>query len=402
MRIEDLSVNERILIHLKDYSTDPENESAQLGQTQEGIGEAVGIRINHVPRATNALLGNAYIGEALVHVGGLKRKRKAFFLTPRGTEIAEGLISKLKAQKVHFRDSAGSEKTLSLHEILFRARGSTAPNLILTCFRDGLILESSLSGLQAAPFLSTLPEFPGNEAFVDREKETAFLRSRIESGEPLLVVSGIKGIGKTQLVLRTLKRFEGNKNIFWYTLHEWDTIRNLLEQVAANNVRLGRNELRKFLRQTKNADTGMAAASLIRDLQESESIIVLDNIFDLKREMMQLLYLICEQSRTLKNVCVILITRDRQSLSPTACLGTLGPNDLILKGLDRGSSLELLGSLGMDPQDMDRVFAMTQGHPLALKLVNSEEILSLIDIKGLTKEELWVVRCLKAFDAIFE
>lgn len=402
MRIEDLSVNERILIHLKDYSTDPENEGAQLGQTQEGIGEAVGIRINHVPRATNALLGNAYIGEALVHVGGLKRKRKAFFLTPRGTEIAEGLISKLKAQKVHFRDSTGSEKILPLHEILFRARGSTAPNLILACFRDGLILESSLSGLQTAPFLSTLPELPGNEAFVDREKETAFLRSRIVSGEPLLVVSGIKGIGKTQLVLRTLKRFEGNKNIFLYTLHEWDTIRSLLEQVAANNVRLGRNELRKFLRQTKNPDTGMAATSLLKDLQESESIIVLDNIFDLKREMMQLLYLICEQSRTLKNVCVILITRDRQSLSPTACLGTLGSNDLILKGLDRGSSLELLGSLGMDPQDMDRVFAMTQGHPLALKLVNSEEILSMIDIKGLTKEELWVVRCLKAFDAIFE
>jgi hypothetical protein len=402
MRIEDLSVNERILIHLKDYSTDPANEGAQLGQTQEGIGEAVGIRINHVPRATNTLLGHEYIGEALVHVGGLKRKRKAFFLTPRGAEIAEGLISKLKAQKVQFRDSAGSEKTLPVHEILFRARGSTASCLILACFRDGLILESSLSGLQTTPFLSTLPELPANEAFVDREKETAFLVSGIESCEPLLVVSGIKGIGKTQLVLRTLKRFEGHKNIFWYTLREWDTVRNLLEQMAANNVRLGRNELRKFLRQTKNIDTGMAATSLLKDLRESDSIIVLDNIFDLKRELMQLLYLICEQSRTLKDVCAILITRDRQSLSPTACLGTLGPNDLVLKGLDRKSSLELLSILGMDPQDMDRVFAMTQGHPLALKLVNSEEIVSLIDTKGLTKEELWVVRCLKAFDAIFE
>ncbi len=402
MRIEDLSVNERILIHLRDFSTDPASEGARLGQTQEGIAEAVGIRINHVPRATNALLGNAYIGEALVHVGGLKRKRKAFFLTPSGTGIADGLISKLKTQTVRFRNSDGSERMLPLHELLFRGRGCTASGLILSHFREGLILEPSLSGSPAVSFVSTLPELPAKEIFVDRKKETAAIASRLQSAEPLLVVSGIKGIGKTQLVLRALKALEGSKNLFWYELHDWDTARNLLERMAENHVRLGRNELRKYLRQTKETDLGMAASAMMKDMQESDSVIVLDNIFDLKREIMQLLYILCENSRSMKKVSFVLITRDRQSLSPTASLGTMGPNDIVLKGLDRANSFELLGSLGMEDQDMERVFAMTQGHPLALKLVNSEEILALIDTSGLTKEELWVVRCLKAFDAIFE
>ena len=94
MRIEDLSVNERILIHLRDYSMDPVNEGAAMGQTQEGIGEAIGIRINHVPRATKKLLDDSYIDDTLVHIGGLKRKRKAYFLFKKGRKIADDLIDK--------------------------------------------------------------------------------------------------------------------------------------------------------------------------------------------------------------------------------------------------------------------------------------------------------------------
>jgi hypothetical protein len=64
--------------------------------------------------------------------------------------------------------------------------------------------------------------------------------------------------------------------------------------------------------------------------------------------------------------------------------------------------MEMMATLGLEPEDSDRVFAMTQGHPLAIKLVNSEEIMKVIDTKGLTKEEVWVVRCMKAFNAIFD
>ena len=73
MKLADLTVNERILVHLRDFPSDLSAGAAQRGQTQEGISEGVDVRINHIPRAVRKLLSDQYIEEHLAHVGGLKR-----------------------------------------------------------------------------------------------------------------------------------------------------------------------------------------------------------------------------------------------------------------------------------------------------------------------------------------
>ena len=402
MRVEDLSVNERIVIHLRDFSMDPINEGADMGQTQEGIGESVGIRINHVPRATKKLLDDAYIDETLVHIGGLKRKRKAYYLLKKGKEIADNLTDDFRTQKILFRDSGGTEKLITMDELIFKARTITPSNIILTYFNEGVILESALEGKDEFPYVSTLDTITEPDIFVNREKEMDFLKKNIDDGKKLLVVSGIKGIGKTSLVWKVLKTYEGKKNIMWYSAHDWDSARSMMEALSDFYVRLGRNEMKKLLRISKDMDIGISAGSLIKDIQDSDSVVVIDNVFDLKREVMQLLHMICENSRNINGAIFILITRDREGLMASPCLGNLGGNDLVIKGLEYDKAMMLMKQMGMEPDESERVFAMTQGHPLALKLVNSEEIDKVIDTKGLTKEEVWVVRCLKAFDAIFE
>ncbi len=402
MIIEDLSVNERILIHLRDYSMDPANDGAAMGQTQEGIGETVGIRINHVPRATKKLLNDKYIDEELVHIGGLKRKRKAFFLTKAGLDITADILSKLRSQKVIFRDSEGHEKLIPIDDLIFKAKYGSPSRLILTYFNDGVLLESALKGWSEHPYISTLDIVPEPDIFVDREFESKFLLDKINSHQKLIVVSGIRGIGKTSLVWKVLKTYEGRKNILWYTAHDWGSVRNLIEALSEFYVRLGRNEMRKMLRVSKSLDIGMTTVTLLKDIQDSDSIVVIDNVFDLRKEVMQLLHMICENSRNIKGASFIFITRDREGLVASPCLGDFGGNDLVVKGLEHEKAMELMSQFGMEPDESERVYAMTQGHPLALKLVNSEEIGKVIDTKGLTKEEVWVMRCLKAFDAIFE
>jgi len=400
MRIEDLSVNERVLIHLRDMSTDPVNDGAKLGQTQEGIAEGIGIRINHVPRATNSLLGDGYIGEALVHIGGLKRKRKAFFLTGKGIEAADGLISDLKGQKVLYRDSEGKESMLSIQDMLFKARTTKPSSLILSSFKDGVVLEDTLTGASAATFISMLDMISPPEIFVNRVAEMSDLEKWLDAGQRVITISGIKGIGKTSLAWKTLKGYESRKNILWYTAHEWDTSRAFLDQVSEMYVRLGRNEVKKILRQSRDVDITQAASALIRDMQDSDSVLVIDNVFDLKREVMQLLNAVCEQTRNLHNSCLVLITRDMELMN---CIpSAIGCRNITVQGLERESAMKLMGTMGLEPEDSDRVYAMTQGHPLAIKLVNSDEIKKVIDTKGLTKEEVWVVRCMKAFNAIFD
>jgi hypothetical protein len=403
MRVEDLSVNERILTHLSDYRFDPERATASIAQTQECISEAVGIRINHVPRATKKLLDDNYIEAALVHIGGLKRKRKAYFLTESGSKITEKIISKVRGQKVLFRSADGAESTLKIEEVIFRSGSKVSiSKIILTAFNEGLVQASALAEQERPPYLSTLDAVPEPAHFFGREVECDRLKNNLEGDERIIVVSGMRGIGKTSLVRTVLKGYEDSRNILWYVAHEWDTARSMLESLAEFFIRLERNELKKLLRTTKKMDINLAVSTLMRDILASNTILVMDNIFDLKEEVMQLLYMICESSRNLQNSHLIFITRDRDVLTSTPCLGDLGgANEIQLKGLDQKWASRLMAEMGMEPDEMDRVYGMTDGHPLALELVNSKEIEKIIDTDGLTKEEVWVVRCLKAFDAIF-
>jgi hypothetical protein len=312
------------------------------------------------------------------------------------------LISSLKPQKVLFRDSSGKEILVPIQEIAFKTRTTSTPILILTAFKDGVILEDSISGTKGDAFISMLDLVPLPEYFVNRDEERARLSSVLEAGEGIAVVSGIKGIGKTSLVRSVVENFQGRKNLFWYTAHEWDTARSFMEQLSDMYVRLGRNELKKVLRQTKDLDVGQAAAALAKDMKDSDSILVVDNVFDLGKEMMQIIHILCEQAGNMHKSCLVLITRDRELLVCAISGSMSKKTEVTIGGLDRDSAMEMMATLGLEPEDSDRVFAMTQGHPLAIKLVNSEEIMKVIDTKGLTKEEVWVVRCMKAFNAIFD
>ena len=403
MRVEDLSVNERILIHLRDYRFNPESATASIAQTQEGISEAVGIRVNHVPRATKKLLDDNYIEAALVHIGGLKRKRKAYFPTDSGSKISDKIISKIRVQKALFRSVDGTESTLKIDEVLFRSSSKVSiSRIILTAFNEGVVLESALTGQEKSPYFSTLDAVPEPTHYFDREVESNHLKDNLEGDQRIIVVSGMRGIGKTSLVRTVLKEYEDSRNILWYVAHEWDTPRSVLESLAEFFIRLERNELKKLLRTTKKLDINLAVTTFMRDILASNTILVIDNIFDLKEEVMQLLYMLCESSRNFQDSHFIFITRDRDVLTSTPCLGDLGgANEIQVKGLDQKWANKLMAEMGMEPDEMDRVYGMTDGHPLALELVNSKEIEKIIDTEGLTKEEVWVVRCLKAFDAIF-
>jgi hypothetical protein len=266
-----------------------------------------------------------------------------------------------------------------------------------------VVLDSALGEDKVTAYHSMLDEVPAPQHFVDREEERRHLKDCLDGTQRIIIISGMRGIGKSSLARTVLTEYEGQRNILWYGAHDWDTARSVLEFLSDFFVRLGRNELKKLLRKTKKLDINLATSALMKDVLASNTIVVIDNVFDLEEEVMRLLFMICERSRTLTDSHFIYITRDRGVLTSTPCLGELGgSNEIVVKGLNFGWAAKLMQELGMEEDEMDRVYGMTNGHPLALELVNSDEINKVIDTKGLTKEEIWVVRCLKAFDAIFE
>ena len=81
-------VQERILLHLLDYSDFKDSIEVPFALSQMGIANAVAIARSNVPRAIAGLKDQNILVERQAHVKGVSRKRKAYFLTDSGVTLA--------------------------------------------------------------------------------------------------------------------------------------------------------------------------------------------------------------------------------------------------------------------------------------------------------------------------
>ncbi|NIP34323.1 MAG: AAA family ATPase, partial [Thermoplasmata archaeon] len=68
-------------------------------------------------------------------------------------------------------------------------------------------------------------------SFHGREEELDLLRDMV-AGRRFVVVHGIAGIGKTTLAVRLLEDLRKETNVLWVTLHSWDTLSGVFNQLA--------------------------------------------------------------------------------------------------------------------------------------------------------------------------
>ena len=81
-------MQERILLHLLDYSDFKDSIEVPFALSQMGIANAVAIARSNVPRAIAGLKDQGILVERQAHVKGVSRKRKAYFLTDSGITLA--------------------------------------------------------------------------------------------------------------------------------------------------------------------------------------------------------------------------------------------------------------------------------------------------------------------------
>ena len=82
-------VQERILLHLRDFYEFSESIEVPFSISQMGIANAVSIARSTVPRALGGLKDEGLLIERQAHIAGVSRKRKAYFLTDVGMESAD-------------------------------------------------------------------------------------------------------------------------------------------------------------------------------------------------------------------------------------------------------------------------------------------------------------------------
>ena len=70
-------VQERIMLHLRDYTDYTDSVEVPFALSQMGIANAVAIARSNVPRAIAGLKDANHLIERQAHVAGVSRKRKA-------------------------------------------------------------------------------------------------------------------------------------------------------------------------------------------------------------------------------------------------------------------------------------------------------------------------------------
>ena len=111
-------VQERILLHLRDYVDHAEKVEVPFALSQMGIANAVSIARSNVPRAISGLRDQGYLLEKQAHVTGVSRKRKAYFLTDDGAKLADDIWSKVGKQTVRVIGKDGRASNMELSEAL--------------------------------------------------------------------------------------------------------------------------------------------------------------------------------------------------------------------------------------------------------------------------------------------
>lgn len=222
MQRQRLTVGERILLYLSEYSRYEERFEVPKSLTQEGIGEGVGISRAHAAIELQSLKEKALVSEKLSHVTDHPIRKKVYFLTSMGNKSIQAITVEALSKKVELRDFTGTGEIVdgayalqTLKKELSINLPTALGHLISQDFIDMTELRKNLEERRSEKRVWKRPEV---KLFFGRTAEMEFVRESMTSQETsAVVVTGIAGIGKTTFVAKCL---ENEDNVLWYSVHE--------------------------------------------------------------------------------------------------------------------------------------------------------------------------------------
>lgn len=111
-----LTTEERILLYLSDFKTMEDRFELPVALTQKSVAFAAGIHRKHVSRYLDELVAEGAIAERKAHIGGMKQRMLAYYLSPRGWERSKTIRDHLTHVRVPIVVE-GTTKEMTLEEI---------------------------------------------------------------------------------------------------------------------------------------------------------------------------------------------------------------------------------------------------------------------------------------------
>lgn len=231
-----LTVPEKVLVHLYTYRKYVDRYDYPMEMTQQGIAQAVGISVTHIPRNLKKLMEEGLVKMKKGHVTGKKKRVAVYFLTPSGIAEATKLIeeicnTEIKIGKEYLKICEIRKVTgLPYMDILKRLEKGDIENVLHTGER--IIFREVEADIRD---------------FVGRERELKLLQEGYEKGTHLVII-GSRGTGKSSLVEKFLSINPITDGILWFDVYPgrtWNSVKAILKNL------FGEEDILHILRRNK-------------------------------------------------------------------------------------------------------------------------------------------------------
>lgn len=377
-------VQERILLHLSDFSDFMNSVEVPFSLSQMGIANAVAIARSNVPRAIAGLKDQGLLVERQAHVAGVSRKRKAYFLTEPGMVLASDTWKRLREFELRCILPGGNTISSTLGEIQDKLPFSMRPVDVIRYLDDNGVLdvrslssdlvERDLSKHVEKQLVTSLGDLPRLRHFYGRSTELDNMVNLIEARSTTLMIPGIAGIGKTSMAAKIIESFMYRRNLLYHRCQDWDGSRAFFESIADWLTNLGDSTFADYIATTPVPQSADSARLIIDALENTPALIVIDDYHKVADKSLH--QTIQSLSRGLVEsegeVGLVIFSRSFKEVVPLKDAdGRIVSLVLPLEGLDLESTRNLLSTISdLNDEKLIYIHSMSRGHPLVLELIN--------------------------------
>jgi tetratricopeptide (TPR) repeat protein len=376
-------VQERIMLHLRDYADYTDSVEVPFALSQMGIANAVAIARSNVPRAIAGLKDANHLIERPAHVAGVSRKRKAYFLTDSGMVQAEETWKRLCEHPLRLVDSEGITHTTTLAGSIELAHFPLRAVDVLRYLDDNGMLDlrslneeliqRDLDKHVEKQLITTLGDLPRSRAFFGRETELENVCNLLDARSSCLLMPGIAGIGKTALAGKVIEQYTHRRNLLYHRCQDWEGSRAFLEVCAEWLSAIGDDDLADYILTTAVPQPAVVVNIIVGALEEVASLIVIDDLHKVSDEVLYAIIRGLSQRMDEMQECgLVMFSRSFRAVVPLKDAdGRISALVLPLDGLDQPASRNLLTTMpDMDVSTFLHIYTLSRGHPLILQLIN--------------------------------
>lgn len=292
-----MTTEKNILLYLKDEKLSAnKNIKASISTTQIGIVNILGISLSTVSRVLKKQIENRDVIVRKRYIHGINRQIKAFFLTSKGLAKKKQLEEELLKQSILLKGKDGNFQEVKLLKVDYHlGTRTTIFEKVISISKEGILDQNVLNqnllkchNLGVKKVVNVTNHISKPEYFFGREKELIKLRKLIVSKKPnIITIYGFAGIGKTKLISKLIYEYEGKKNTFWFDIHEWNNIKDILQSFSEFLSQIGKRKLKNYLKSKEIPSLTKVIHILEMELKNIDVILVFDNCEKANKEILQ-------------------------------------------------------------------------------------------------------------------